>query len=52
MAGFELSTEGYARRYDRHGDPKNNLVFVTKRGYNYDIEIDEQGNPKQSTTTA
>jgi hypothetical protein len=36
---------GYARRYEQ-SRLKNNLLFVTKRGYNYDIEIDEQGNPK------
>ena len=27
-------------------ESRNNLPYVTQPGYNYDIEIDEQGNPK------
>jgi hypothetical protein len=47
---------GYARRYDptvdsnpniRTGD-KNNLLFEVRPDYNYDIEIDQQGHPKDA----
>jgi hypothetical protein len=53
---------GYARLHDiRIDDPghwdggkvpekRNNLPFVTKPGYNYDIEIDENGQPKTQGT--
>jgi hypothetical protein len=37
---------GYCRRYVP-SLTQNNLVFVDRPGYNYDIEIDEQGNPTQ-----
>jgi hypothetical protein len=41
---------GYARKYIPTPLPgtQNNLVFITKPGYNYDIEIDEQGHPKRA----
>jgi hypothetical protein len=39
---------GYCRRYIPTPLPggSNNLVFVANPGYNYDIEIDEQGRPR------
>jgi hypothetical protein len=43
-----LHRGGYARRYIPTPLPgsTNNLVFVSEPGYNYDIRIDEQGNPQ------
>jgi hypothetical protein len=39
---------GYARRYipTPLAGTRNNLVFELQPGYNYDVEIDEEGHPK------
>jgi hypothetical protein len=37
---------GYARRYNPD-QPDDNLGIEGERGYNYDIEIDENGQPKE-----
>jgi hypothetical protein len=41
---------GYARRYV-HKSANNNLVFVTKRGYNYDVDIEDQDHASQDGET-
>jgi hypothetical protein len=59
-----LHRTGYARLYSPALDDearyeggvtfnrRNNLVFVPQPGYNYDIEINEQGQPKKERAKA
>jgi hypothetical protein len=39
---------GYARRFSR--DQRGTFSFVVEPGYNYDIEIDEQGNQRKDVS--